>query len=136
MRDIVWVGWCWERNILCITLYFNVYILFGSKSNKIMCENLALSCHWICSFHDFGFNVEGVLYHICGRVLILFVCCWGRKLYSIYYHHVSYYSQNHIFYFSCVKVKPVMQFPLSNFHQSCPINVANHNIFAELHNHD
>ena len=93
MRDTLWVWGCCDNHIWCITFEFHVHNLYGLKSKKLMCEKLAFPCgHWITSFHDFGFNLGGVLYHICGRVFLWFLCCWGRNFYSIYYHHVSYYS--------------------------------------------
>ena len=70
MRVFLWVWWCWGSHIWCMTLYFHVDMLCSSKSNKLMCEKLAFSCHWITSFHEFGFNLEGVLYHIYIRVLL------------------------------------------------------------------
>ena len=40
----------------------------------MLCEKIAFPCHWITSFDDFGFKLEGVLYNICMRVLLWFLC--------------------------------------------------------------
>ena len=53
MRPFIWVLWCWGRNILFNTMKFHSHILFISKSKKLLCEKLALSCHGITSFHGF-----------------------------------------------------------------------------------
>ena len=53
MSNFIWVWWCWGRNILIKNMYFNSHIIFISKSKKILCENLAFSCHCITSFHGF-----------------------------------------------------------------------------------
>ena len=110
MRFLLW--FCWFLGIykLCIPMYFYDQILCISKSKKLLCEKLAFSCHCITSFHESGFNLEGFLYQICMRVILRFWCSEDSNFYSIYFHYISCYYMNHLFYCSCTKLKLVMQF--------------------------
>ena len=77
----------YERYSMSLNILWQPYIMYysvisfpflsGSKSKKLMCEKLAFPWHWITAFHDFGFNLGGVLYHICGRVFLWVLCFWG-----------------------------------------------------------
>ena len=81
MRNVIWVWWCHEIHIWCITLYFHVPILCGLKSKKSICETLAFPCHWITSFHDFGSNLVSYLYEGCSLSLMIllqsYIMCYS-----------------------------------------------------------
>ena len=111
--------WCPILGIWCMEMLSYVYILCNSKYKKSMCENLAFSCYLITSFHEFGFKLERVLYQICMMNFIYVLHFWEINLYVVYGHYISCYYLNHLFYFSCVKLKLVMQFPWKLPYKCC-----------------
>ena len=64
-------------------------ILCGSKYNKSICETLAFTCHWITSFHDFGFNLEGVLYQFVWGILSEYYD-FLRAIYDVLLYNLIY----------------------------------------------
>ena len=83
MTYILWVGWYSDRNICFYTLYFHVPILYGSKSKKSIFDTFAFPCHWITSFHEFGFNLEGVFYTICLMDVIWAWWCFYNHIWCV-----------------------------------------------------
>ena len=71
------------------------------KFKKLMCVKLGFLCHWITSFHDFGLNLEGVLYHICwwlwkrDNTFLVKRECWCicnfERYFDVYYHCILFH---------------------------------------------
>ena len=101
-----------------------------------MCERLAFPCSWMTSFHVLGFHFERLVYNICIKVIYIMFNYDLKSTLIIFiflmlsiFHFIIWTIQST---FHVSKSSYQYHFPLSNFTESCYMNVALYSQFKEL----